>query len=309
MKSTRGIFRLVMSVLITFAIAGITVRAEPIRSEDFDGESVMLSGEEWEVSKHLKKDAYGNENCFVRIMSDGKTVHDLQASPNTGRTLNDQDWTRFHRIKVSEGRPDLLAISWFTGGAHGPVNLRIVELGGEFPIIFDSNGTDFDYLEDLDGDGMPEAVTHSLAFDYFYQSAVHFSHADSPFPLLIATFDPDQKRFRWANNLFPEVLTQKEAASKQRFLDQWPEAKKIPVDIAVDQQSKTAYAYRALMCWAVDALYAKGQAAAQAIIDEHTDPRLAVFAKHAMITTLRDDSNYSRMENNPVQRDDRANHD
>lgn len=289
--------------LIAFTIANYAVRAEPIRPEEFDGKSVTLSGQGWEAIKHLETDEYGNEDCYVRIVSNGKTIHDLKTSPKMGQTLEDQDWTRFHIFKVAKGHPDCLAINWFSGGAHGPVNLQIVELSGDFPIVFDSNGTNFAYLEDLDEDGMPEAVHHSSAFEYFYRSAIHFAYVDSPLPLLIAAYDPSRKRYAWANNLFPELLSREEAASKQRFLDRWPGDQQIPADIAIEQYSKKADAYRALMCWAVDALYGRGQAAAEAIIDEHTDPILAVFAKHALIMTVREDSNYSSMENNPVVRE------
>ncbi|MCF6285694.1 MAG: hypothetical protein L3K26_10940 [Candidatus Hydrogenedentes bacterium] len=302
MSNRRTHLRIVALALIVFAIAGFTVRADPIRAEDFDGKSVTLSGEGWKVSKHLVKDNRGNESCFVRVEAGGTTVHDLAASPNTGWELEDQDWTRLHIFRTPMDRPNMLAILWFSGGAHGPVNLRVVELEGDFPVIFDSKGTNFDYLEDLDGDGMPEAIFRSLAFDYFFRSAVGFSHADSPFPLLVGTYDPSRRRYAWANHLFPDVLAQKATASEKRFLEHWPEEDKIPVGIAIDQQSKGASAYRALMCWAVDACYAKGQAAADAIIDAHTDPILAVFAKHALIMTLRNDANYSFMKNNPVTR-------
>lgn len=302
MQSIRYYLQSVSLSLTVLMLMSSTVQAKQIRSEDFDGKSVTLSGDGWSVTKHLVKDAYGNENCYVRIEAGGKTVHDLAASPNTGWALEDQDWTRFHIFETPNGLPDLLAIVWFAGGAHGPVNLRIVALEGDYPIIFDYTGVNFDYLEDLEGDGMPEAILHSFAFEYFYSSAIEFDLADSPFPLLVATFDPSRKRYAWANNLFPDVLAQKADESRKQLLELWAEDKRIPVDIAVNQQSKDASAYRALMRWAVNTCYAQGQSAAEAIIEAHTDPVLAVFTKRAFSMTLRDDTNYTFMQNNPVTR-------
>ena len=290
-------------LLVLYCILVIyTTNAAPIRWEDFDGKSVALSGKGWTVAKHLEKDDHGNETCFVRIEAAGKTIHDVAASPNTGWTLEEQDWTRFYIYNTPDGLPDLLAIVWFSGGAHGPVNLRIVALGGEFPMVFNFDRARFSYLEDLNGDGMPEAILNAEAFDGFYRSAINFSHVDSPFPLLVSTYDASRKRYMWANELFPEVLEAKETASKERFLKDWPSGDKIPVDIALDQYAKAADAYRKLMCWAADACYARGQAAAVEIIEAHADPILAVFAKHAFITTLWDAPNFNFMKNNPISR-------
>lgn len=302
MQNSRTYLRIASVALAIFIISCSTVRADPMRAEDFDGKSVTLSGEGWSATKHLETDDYGNENCYVRIEAGGETVHNIATSPNTGWALEDQDWTRLHVLKTPGGLPDLLAIVWFAGGAHGPVSLRLVALEGSYPIVFDYTGVTFGYLEDLDGDGMPEAVLHSLSFEYFYQSAVSFSRADSPFPLLVATYDPSRKQYAWANNLFAGVLAQEVDKSRERFLKQWPEDKKISADIALNQQSREAFAYRAMMCWAVNTCYARGESAAVSIIDAHTDPVLAVFARHALRMALRKDANYSFMMNNPIAR-------
>lgn len=55
-------------------------------------------------------------------------------------------------------------------------------------------------------------------------------------------------------------------------------------------------------CWAVETCYARGETAAMSIIDAHTDPVLAVFARHALRMALRNDANYSFMMNNPITR-------
>ncbi len=286
--------------LIFLALPAIVPQAEPIRPEDFDSDRISLSGDGWTARKHLVHDNNGGERCYVELSVEGTVLHDLPASPSMDWPLEEQNWTRFHLFETPTGTPDVLAIVWFAGGAHGPLHLYLVGLGGEYPLLFTSSDATFGYLDDLDGDGMPEAVLYASAFEYFYRSAVTFNHAESPFPLLVAAYDPSQNRYTWSNERFPGVLVQKEAATEKRFRTRWPGEEKIPVSVAVDQHSNSARAYRVLMSWAVDACYRAGPQAGEAIIDVHTDPALAVFSKHALTETLRRDTLYSSIDFNPV---------
>ncbi|MBI5095128.1 MAG: hypothetical protein HZB26_22170 [Candidatus Hydrogenedentes bacterium] len=271
--------------------------------DDFDAKSMEFTGNVWKLTKYVKTDPKsGGDYCFVRFEADGKVLHDFRCGPVKNSANADMDWTRVYQFKAEGKWPSLLAVLWYEGGAHSAHVLRLIKLADSYPVIFDTNETSFRYFEDLDNDGMAEIVVDSFAFDYFYESAIHFSHADSPYGTLVAKYTDRWTRYMWANNLFPDLLRVREDEGKEDFLRKWPGGEKIPVSIATEQYSDAAYAYRALVRWAVHAAYAEGEQKADAIIEQYTDPVLAVFAKHEFKLTLRGDQNYSNMLNNPVKR-------
>ena len=269
--------------------------AEQVETKDFDQDSMAISGDGWEATKYLKKKKR-HDSYFVRFEADSEVIHDLRCGP-----ASNAQWTKLHVFKTPEDIPDLLAILYYTGGAHGPDCLRLIQLDNSYPLVFDSGENRFKYIKDLDGDGVPEIAIISLAFDGFNDSAISIGHADSPFPLLIATYDKSRGRYVWANPLFSDVLNEWAARDREPFLKEWSDGKKIPVNIAVEQE-KWREDYCELMRWAVDVCYAEGQEAADALIDEYTDPALAVFTKHAFHRTLRHDANYRSMVQNPLKR-------
>lgn len=273
-----------------------TAMAQPIRIDDFDLKSHQIDGKGWSVVKYAREQE-GLTIWGARFEVKGEDLHDL-----IGGATN-PDWVGFLTWPPASENPAYLMVTWNDGGNHSPNELRVIALRDHYPLVFSTDGASFDYIEDLDGDSQPEIVAYSLAFQGFYYSAIDFSMVESPMPRLIATYDSKRGRFMWANALFPEKQKEWLENYQKAFLKDWPDAeKRIPVSIAVGQFLEEALAYRSLMHWAVNASYAAGEQAANAIIDQYTDPVLAVFTKHSLRMTLRQDRNYNLMMNNPVER-------
>ncbi len=292
-----------MTTLYVFTVSPTLANATRIGLDDFDTKTKEFAGEDWKLTRYVKQDGdSGLASCFVRFEAGGEVLHDFRCSPVRESSSGQLDWTSVYHYTTPDDIPDLMAVLWYEGGAHSAYKLRVISLADGFPMVFDSNGTSFGYMEDLDGDGMPEIVAASFAFDYFYASAIMFSHVDSTYGTLIATYTKATKKFMWANSLFPDVLQIRKEESKEAFLNEWPNTEKIPITIAVEQRSSAAAAYRAMIRWAIHTAYADGEAESLAIIDQYTDPALAVFAKHAFHLTLRNDPNYTFMLDNPVAR-------
>ena len=215
-------------VLIALVFPVQSVQADPVRLEDFDSKRISLSGDGWTARKHVVHDDNAGERCYVEIAANGSVLHDLPASPSMDWPLEEQNWTRLHLFETPAGTPNVLAIVWFAGGAHGPVGLYLVGLGGEYPLLFTSSNSTFGYLDDLDGDGMPEAVLYASAFEYFSRSAVTFNHAESPFPLLVAAYDPSQEQYTWSNGRFPMSWRRKRPPRRNGSAPFGPARKRFP---------------------------------------------------------------------------------
>ena len=300
----KSLWRSVLTISLAVFVLPHIASATRITPDDFDGKSMEFSGSGWKLTKYVKMDPEsGIECCFARFEAGGKVIHDFRCGPVREGVNGPFDWTRVYEFKTPDKLPDLIAVEWYEGGAHSATMLRVIKLADDFPVIFDNNGSSFGYFDDLDNDGMPEIVADSFAFDYFYESAIFFGHAGSAIGTIVATYSKHWNRYMWANELFPDVLRTRVNESKEEFQKLWPDGKQIPVNIATDQHSKTADAYRALVRWAVHTAYAEGEKSAAAIIDQYADPNLAVFTKHAFRLTLQHDQNYSNMLGNRVKRE------
>jgi len=260
-----------------------------VQPTDFVGDVPTITGAGWEVAKFKHEERLWK----ARLQVDGKTVREF------GDCGQFEDWMRFYVWPPEGSEKRLLMVFRFAGGAHGPRNIDIVDLKDEFRTILASRDHfNFDEgLEDLDGDGFPEVIGRSVQFDYF-DFALHFSHAGSPFPVIIMTYNPESRRYRCENHRFPDRTREPVADAEERFRRAWPTEDEIPADIVVDgsslQEARGAFVH--LVHWAVHVCYAGNEAAAFALLDRYADPVLATFTKHAIRRNLWKDPNYQEMK-------------
>ena len=121
-------------------------------------------GEGWSATKHLRPmtTAMRTVTCELKRGRDSSRLCDVT------------------KCRMGTGRPGLDPVSRFQDARWlaRPVGHRVVcgrgprsrksSAGGaqrKLSVVFDYTGVTFGYLEDLDGDGMPEAILHSLSLN------------------------------------------------------------------------------------------------------------------------------------------------
>lgn len=120
------------------------------------------------------------------------------------QTWEEADGVRPRDI-TGDGIPDLVVMLW-TGGAHGWWGFWVFSLGPELRKVAQfeptDNGMQFD---DLDGDGVFEALVLEDTFDYW-----HAPHSESPVPIVVL-------RFTEGSYHFAPDLMRKAAPSREDF--------------------------------------------------------------------------------------------
>jgi hypothetical protein len=99
---------------------------------------------------------------------------------------------------TGDGRPNVL-IEGYSMGAHCCFSYVLVALGEEAEVVWSASTADASLdLVDLDGDGVPEALTHDMGYAYDL-----CSFAESPAPIVVLAWRDGT--YRVANRAFPRA--------------------------------------------------------------------------------------------------------
>lgn len=127
---------------------------------------------------------------LVLTLGDGDGLSAISVGDPSGRDLN------------RDGLPDLVVSEW-SGGAHCCFTTTVYSVGSEVRTILSlsSGNCGAGEFRDLDGDGTWEFLTCDDQWAYAY-----CSFAESPFPIVVMTYDPTRREYVPATPRFATYL-------------------------------------------------------------------------------------------------------
>ncbi len=213
-----------------------------------------------------------------------------------GNGAESDSWVRFLLWPIPEPgtvgipNPHLIFVLCYGGGANGPEFLNVVDTRDGFSEVFNSGDKfNFNGVEDLDGDGIPEIIGMSRAFLGVMGLAV----AESPMPTVVFRYDNVLKRYVCSNKSFRRVLDEAIPSFERAYDAVKPVSGKI--DLKTDDAKTFSGQFGPLIRLVVELFYAGDGEKAKSLLSRDLGKNDARTVLEAIEKVLSEDPFYQEL--------------